>query len=385
MKFNLTKFVFKFYTIYLVLALIGKLFIDYNKISWFVIFIYFIYLFFLILGLQLGSKIPKLILKSKVIIRRIEFFTLLLVLFSFFLAVYKFSAIVEYAGGIKQVFGKADIIRWKFINGEISLFPSVMGYLTGLEHYNFALVLVLYKLKDRNIYLYLSIFSFATTILSSFVMFGRVGILFNIFLLVAFFVINNIKLITGRNIFLFLILNFILNLPRLIRGTYDNFATTLNKIPFKIDIPSFLNIILLVFVYYFSSIYALDIYLKSEHDCSWGQQLFQPLFNIIARLFGMERGSLYEPFAEIPFKYNIYTIIKYIINDYSYFGLVIVPILMGTVIGYVFKYSSLEFIILQMFMIVFIFFSPLYNIYSFGTYFSALIIAFIFALFTKIK
>ncbi|MEJ5316224.1 MAG: O-antigen polymerase [Tenuifilum sp.] len=384
-KFSILKFVFYFYILYFLFTLAGSNIIDYNDISFKVILIYSTYVFFLLLGISIGLKTPRLILKQKIIINNIELLSFLLVLFSFSLTIYKLSTVVEYAGSIKKVIETADDIRWKFIKREINLYPLLAGYLTGIQHFSFALMLVLYISRKRKIYMFLAVFSFITAILDSFIMFGRVSILFNIFLLTAILLINNVKIINIRNVFIILILIYLLNLPRLIRGSFDNFSATLNKIPIKFHIPNIFNIFLVVFVYYFSSLYALDAYLKEDHQLTFGKQLFLPIYNILGRIFGFQTASLYEVPVYIPFKYNVYTIIKYLIEDFSYLGLVFIPIFYGIVIGNVFKYKTLEFIVLQMFFITWIFFTPIYNIFSFGSYFVALLFSFFFAVFFRIK
>jgi oligosaccharide repeat unit polymerase len=163
-------------------------------------------------------------------------------------------------------------------------------------------------------------------------------------------------------------------LPRLIRGGFDNFSGTVDVLAtyFLVKIPPYFYGLVSVYVYYFSSIFAFNELLNFEVDYLYGSKNFAPLINILRRIFpflSIDRVQLIEPMVKIPFDYNIYSILGDIYKDFGFLGFVFLPFFFGFIIGAVFRLKGFFIDSLKLMFFAWIFYSPIYNCFSFGSFF----------------
>ena len=143
---------------------------------------------------------------------------------------------------------------------------------------------------------------------------------------------------------------------------------------------------LFLYIYYFSSIFSFNQLFNNEIDHLYGFKNFAPLINIIARIFpflSIQRVQLIEPMAQIPFEYNIYSILGDIYIDFGSIGFFFLPLLFGFIIGVIFKANGFFIDSLKLLMFAWIFYSPIYNCFSFGSFFISFIFLVLLSVFFK--
>lgn len=385
-KFRIDNFILLFYSLYLLISLIGYTFINYIQINFSTLFIYFIYVLFLYFGtyiglrLKLDIRIPKKSIKvNGTLVRNF------LIMFSVVTILTWIRFINEY-GSIEAVIANAYKIRKNTIGQSDSIIPLWLTYLSSIEFAFFAILLVLFQKTKK--YLGSIIYMFVIIVLSDLQTFGRIGILFSIFSVIGWVIYNRKKILTFKNfIYTFLLYNLLM-LPRLIRGGFDNFSGTIDNYSafFLIKISPYFYGLTSIYIYYFSSIFAFNQLFNTEINHLYGLKNFAPLINIISRLFpflSIERIQLIEPNTQIPFEYNIYSILGDIYIDYWIVGFFILPIIFGFIIGSIFGSNGLFFDALKILMFAWIFYSPIFNCFSFGSFLISFVFLVVLSVFLK--
>lgn len=385
-KFRIDNFIILFYTIYLVIALFGYTFINYIQINISTLFIYFIYVLFLYFGAFIGIrlKIDPLFPRRSVKIND-SFVRKFLIMFGVLTLLIWLKFINEY-GSIEAIIANAYNIRVNTIGESESIIPLWLSYLSSMQYAFFAILLILFHRTKKH--LGAIIYMFVIIILSDLQTFGRIGILFSIFSVIGWVIYTRKKILTFKNfIYTFLLYNLLM-LPRLIRGGFDNFSGTIDNYAayFTVKISPYFYGFISIYIYYFSSIFSFNQLFSVDIDHLYGFKNFAPLINILGRLFpflSIQRVQLIETMAQIPFEYNIYSILGDIYIDFGFIGFFFLPIFFGFIIGCIFRINGFFIDALKILMFAWIFFSPIYNCFSFGSFFISFFFLVVLSVFFK--
>lgn len=383
--FRIHNFILAFYVVYICLALSGYIFIKFITISPYVVLLYLSYAFILYFGCVIGYQFPdvkyrKIHVKSvtKVLYATVALLTLL--------ELYSWKLQIDYYGNLAYIFAHAYDIRVDTIGQTQSIIPVYLSYTLSLLPGTFCVSLVLFQYLRKKRFIAVAALVFVLVVINDLQTFGRVGILFSLFSIVGFLFLFKRFNINLKTILYFLVLFFILNLPRLIRGNFDNFSASVEEFaPFlRYDIPTFFYSFLTVFIYYFGSLFAFSYFVQNVNfEYAMGEITFNPILNIYSRFFsGADRVSLIQPVAKIPWEYNVFTIVKDLYHDFGWFGIVILSLIFGMIIGMIFRSKGLFFDALKIFLIAWVFFTPIYNVLSFAgfliSFFILIIVASVF-------
>lgn len=376
--------ILKFYLMYIGLCILGNFFIDYNHLSLLTISIVTIYISLLFFGAFAGYHNTSCknnflwIVKIKNIILVLSIVLTLSVFYSWYLN-------ITYYGSLEYIILNSFTIRTNSIGGEVSIFPTYLTYTNSLVYAAFILSLVYYELSQKRKYIFFAVYFFVLIILCDLLLFGRIGILYGIFSFLGYLIVYGKLKFNIRNILLILLLFLILILPRLIRGSFDNMESSMNNyLPyFIVEIPNYLYSFVSVYIYYFSSIYAFDFYInESEQTLTYGFRMFTPFAHIIANIMGLERLNTIDVMANVPFEYNIYTVLKDIYSDYSIIGIIFLPFIIGFFFGFIFKKQTIQYNAIKAYSLGWLFYTPIFNAFSFGGFLISFLFLFILT-FTK--
>lgn len=383
----IVKFIVYFYLIYLVLAIAGTLLIDYTPLSIYTYIYYFIYIFSLLIGTYIGYCIKVRILPIFSI--NVDKLLNVLIILSIITSLISWYLMIKHYGSIGYIMLHSFDIRTETIGDGISLVPSSITYLNSVQYCAFILSLTCYSILRKSKYILYIVLLFIIIVASDLRSFGRVGILFAIFSIISWMLIFKVKIFNLKRIFSMFILYFILMLPRLIRGGFDNFSSSIDNYSssFLFHIPPFFYGPITVYIYYFSSLYAFDAIMASDISFTLGIRNFAPIVNMLNNCFHFfdNRVVLIADSVNIPFDYNIYHIMGELFFDFCYWGIIFFPIIFGIFIGYIFKMKTSFSNVLKIFMLVWVFFTPIYNVFSFGSFFISLALAYLISLFFHVK
>lgn len=385
-KTFIVKFIIVFFCVYLILAVAGSLFISYVAISIYTYIYYFIFVISLLIGVYIGYCIQ---LKIKPLFSvDVKIFLNILLAISVITMLLSWYFMITYYGSLEYIMLHGFDIREETIGNGLSLVPSSITYLGSCQYYGLVLSLVFYNVERERKILFYTFGFFLMIVISDLRSFGRVGILFAIFSIISWMIYCKIRFFSIKKIVSIFIFYILLMLPRLIRGGFDNFSSSINNYSsyFKYSIPAILYGPTTIYIYYFSSLYAFDSIISSDVAHSMGERNFAPIVNILNNIFHFmdNRIVLIADFAHIPFEYNIYHIMGELFFDFSYIGIAIFPILFGVFIGCIFRQTSFFSNVIKIFMMTWVFFTPIYNIFSFGSFFISLVLScFCFLFFKK--
>lgn len=385
LKFTPLIFSIYFFFIYICFFSLGYSLITWKSLSDVTVLAVFLFLLAHCIGCTFGSSVkfrlrrfPRVVLKKK-FFRFSYTFLVMNILFSLYLMKQKY-------GGIEYIISHAFLIREEVIAGNPFL-PFYISYINSLNQAYFALSLVVFYHNKH--YKYPVLF-FINIIVCDLLTFGRVGTLFAVFMAVGLYVfVKGKKFINIKSLLSVLVVFFVINLSRLIRGGGDNFSSSIAHVNsyLKFELPSWTNGILSNYLYFFSSPVALSEYFETEElfKSEFGQRLFTPLHNLFYRLMGEERINTIDPFSYVPYKTNIYTVIRDVHSDTGSLGILIFPIIIGFLFSYL---SKSENIITQAIFAMFISivcFYPLYNALSFGMFIISILYLFLLTFISKVE
>ena len=365
------KIILWFYVSYSLMVCVGYGFIEYPPISIFTLNIIFIYVSCFIIGTYLGNQhsAPPIALGLHI---NLDKLLLALLLVGIMTVAILWKINIEYYGSLEYIFLNSFTIRSNTIGLSDSIFPVYLTYPASLVYPGFVLAVVQFEDRKKRRYIAAAMVLFVLVIFQDLLTFGRIGILYTIFSLIGYSAVYRKRVATLRNFTILSLLFFILMLPRLLRGSFDNMSETMaNYLPYiRYNIHPIFYTFISVYIYYFSSPFALDNFLSSGFDnFTFGQRTFTPIYNVLSKVFGFERINTIDPMVNIPFEYNIYTFIKDVYSDFSIFGVVLVPLLIGWVFGRFFRGNTRLNNCLKIYMLAWVFYTPLFNAYSFGGFF----------------
>lgn len=368
-KWKAHQLVLGFYFLYFLLALLGNLFISYKLISPLTLIVYIGYVTAISVGALVGGalKVPKIKLGAFLSLNAVLYVGSAIATLSVF---YTWYLTLQFYGSISYMINNAFTIRTESIGGGRQIAPVYLGYLSSLAYSLFALALAQYGNSKRRRYAVVSLLLFMLCALGDLATFGRIGVLYAIFSVIGFFLVFNVAIFRPRNVILLLVLFVVLMLPRQIRGSFDNFEGTLWQIyPYlNFQLPAIFNPLISTYIYYFSSPYAFDTYLKSNlvPEYTWGLRTFTPVFRIINRFIGGEYISTIDPMVAVPFDFNIYTIIKDYHQDFGLIGIILLPLGSGFLLGVIFRWKGIIYDAVKIYLIAWLMYTPIFNIFSFG-------------------
>lgn len=379
-KVTASSFALSFYSVYALLFSCGYIFIDWELMSFTTFSLCLIFSSSIIFFIKCGESLY-LDVRSQILTISVSKFLLIFYLIMLISISFSWYKCAEYWGGIEYVFLHANEIRESVIGVEIDGYiPFYVGYLNSLNHALFSLSIVFFiKTKSsKKIAATFSFLYFINIVLADLLSFGRIGTLYALFMIISIvFVVSGFSIFKLRNICIVIILFFILNIPRMIRGGGDNFEETMSGINnyLLIKFPSWMNGVISNYIYFFSSPIALSHYLDGEIDkTTYGQRLFTPIYNVIYRIFGIEKINTIDSFVSIPYQTNVYTILKDIISDLGVGGVLIYCMFLGVLIGALSNAKNSISSAMYCMMLAYIMYTPLYNPFSFGMF----VISFLF-------
>lgn len=381
MNNNVLKLVLCFYIFYFIMCFIGNVIIDYNDISLYTMLTIVIFIGSLSIGIIISKSSNILDISNyKKSFKRILYIMILINTISIF---YSWFITINYYGSIEYIFLHAMTIRNENIGQSKGILPVYISYINAITTATFSIALsnLGYDNRVKNKILVSYIFILAA--LGDLLSFGRIGMLYCIFMIVGFVYVCNKRILSKKNILIAAALLFTFSLPRLIRGSFDNFSSTVDTYAryMNMDLNPILNPFISIYIYYFSSPYALDYFISANTYFSYGERTFAPIVNAIYRLFDIDDHiGLIDEFAAVPFQYNIYTVIRDFYGDFGPFGVFIISLAVGIYIGRIFSVNGFYHNALKFFMIGWILYTPIYNPLIFGGFFISFILLNIFAL-----
>lgn len=380
----IAKFSLKFYFLFIVLSLIGDIIIRYNSLHIDTIVVYVLYVSLFLIGILIGNQIPEIHIPLFKISPKPLIYTILPI--SIISVILSWYYMITHYGSLDYIFAHAFGVRSETIGDGEQLVPVYLSYAKAFVFSGFAISIIMYKKLKEYRWLLFSLCFGIVAFLSDLMNFGRVGTLYIIFMIAAYVLIS-VKRINYKKLFIGGgLLSVILMIPKFIRSggtlsdTQDAFSRYL-----KFPIPELFFPLVQIYYYYFSGLYALDELLQSfNNELSYGARAFAALINLGQRIISqgesMHRVTIIAKNAHVPFETNIYTIIGESYMDFGMLGIIVLSIFYGINLGYLFKYKGFYAESLKLALLAWLFYTPLYNVFSFGAY----LLTFLFLVFLTI-
>ena len=383
---DITTFSLKFYLGFLIISLLGNFIIDYNSLSLYTIVCFFFYVSTFSFGTIFGKSI------SKIKLRKIKVspfkLTKWLMIVSIIVVTLGWLLLIRYYGDLSTIILHAFDVRSETIGDGIQLVPVYLTYPGSLVYSAFAITLAIYHYHKNKTILFRLLILGLLIVLGDLQNFGRIGILFMIFMVVGYLVLF-IRRLRLRKIALPTLLMFvILMLPRWLRGgsSFEGIGDRYSKYT-TFAVPELLAPLLSVYAYYFSGIYALnELLIKEVNEFAYGKRNFASILNLFNRFLSegevSHRLVIIGDMVYVPFDTNIFTIIGEIYMDFGIIGIIILPFIFGTIVSYLFKYHGIYADALKMILLAWLFYTPIYNAFSFGGFLIAFVFTAMLVLFT---
>lgn len=312
---------------------------------------------------------------------------------------------IKYWGSISYILSHAMLIRDSMIGGNADFIPTIWSYLASFSYLALICSLFLFdknnngvKKKKKIIY---CTCSFILVILLDMIYFGRIGAVFSFLTIfayiVTFFPLS--KIFNKKTFLLFIVVIALVNAPRIIRGGGDLFLASVDDKIKSINVP--VNIYtagpIINYIYYFSSPYSFNQWMEKDFNTTeftYGSRTFTPFYNILSKLYGNERVVIIDENAYIPFRHNIFSVVKDYYSDFGFWGVILIPFTIGLICGKSIKSFYLtarlskidcSYGILGVFFLSYILYSPLYNILSFGKFFIPLVMILFLSILFRVK
>ena len=254
-----------------------------------------------------------------------------------------------------------------------SLLPIYFSYINGLVFFSVMYRLLKFSENKNKITFFHLFFAVLFVLLNDLMSFGRVGMLFLIFMTAGLLYIKKINFFKIQNLLLGAAALCLFMLPKLIRGNFQLFHENsgfssyltphFNWIP-----PSLLDI----YVYYFAPPYALSEMLKtnffSHH--TFGARIFTPIFNALSHVFQkIQSGQIQDPFlpTKQSFYGNIYMVIRDFYADFGIIGVFIIPFILGFFFNFFFQKKNIYADILKLIFFIWLFSIPIYHVFMLGS------------------
>lgn len=247
-KNDILKFVLIFYLFYFIMCLVGNIFIDYNDISIYTILIVITYITSISVGIILGYKSNKKYDENENVEKRI---LVVLVVINTLSILISWYITINHFGSVEYIYYNALTIRNNSIGQSAGVLPTYIGYINSILWVTFPLALS-YLSKHNNFRNKILIaYIFVLVALGDLLNFGRIGMLYCIFMIVGYMYMNHKKMISMKNILVASLLMILFSLPRLIRGSFDNFSSTVDTYAkyMNVDFDPIFNPLISMYIY----------------------------------------------------------------------------------------------------------------------------------------
>ncbi len=386
-RFRLSLLLMVFYVSFIAISMLGFLFFNNMHVSFEALALFTSFFILLILGVEIGKSLSfgKI---NKFKIDNLGIFLVIALFIQSTVILGIWTYIIDRYGSVSNILTIANEIRADTIGKTESIYPVWMSYIAGTIMVTFSLNLILFEYsKKKIIYAFTSIFSFIFILLYDLTSFGRVGTLYALFVLLGYLLFFRKKIFTLKRITLLLIVMILMFLPRYIRGENDAFSSTIVAFSAytKTDFNPIILSVLTIYMYYFSSLFSMSSYYAEPQEAlTYGERTFTPFYNIISRFVtSEERISLIDKMVYIPYPVNIYSIVKDLTSDFGYLGMILISLFFGIILGHIFRSQNRGIFVtaLKIFMFGWIFYIPIYNAFSFGSFLLSFVILIFLSLF----
>lgn len=299
---------------------------------------------------------------------------------------FQYKSLFGEYGSIEQILLSAFDIRQELIGQSVSIFPWWIGYLFSFSYFGLALLLSTEVILGwRKFTLVVSLF--LMILFYDLATFGRVGTIFAIFILISHIVLAKgmMAFLKIRFISLMCMLFMLSSLARLLRGSFDNFEGSIDFKMRSIESFSVFNGILVAMKYFTESFFAFSKKINIVFEYEFGGRNFIVIDNFLSKFTGGFYKNRIDEMVAIPFDANIYGIQWDLYLDFGIWGLVIFPFVWAGVIIYFLKSNSCIDRSAGLLLIAGYLFWPIFNIYTFGGMFMALVIAMLFSFIEKLR
>lgn len=396
-NFIALKFISSYYFLYSILVLISNVFFIWPTISYFTVLIISLYYFFFFLGLISGSYInrPIEISHSYSVNNFIKYFPFAMMLGP--IAIW-LILIKEY-GGLAVIFTIGNAIRYDQIGQDTGIFPPILTYFNSIVYASFAIYLSLY-LKNRSfvvlrgvILLFISIF------LIDLSLFGRIGMIYSLFMLIGFIYFlkkelnQQNKRVSKKKIILYSSILLILTIsPRIIRSTEINqepLNEYYNDNALRFPLPIYLQQVDQIVYTMVGPYYALDYKLGKDFEYGFGKANFTPVYRFLVRVGLINYNGYYNRIDEnainLSREFNVYSIIWDAYYDFGILGVIILPFIIGLYFAVLFKTKGLYHTAEKIYLTGWLGFSIFFNAFAFGNFMISWLLIVFFKFFTRIK
>ncbi|PXV63072.1 oligosaccharide repeat unit polymerase [Halanaerobium congolense] len=357
-------------------------FVEYNSFTFEANLIYLLNYFMFLLGsltIKIGVKwqINKKKLLNKINYERLNLFNDKLILYvirillfiSLFSIIIKWIVLINNFGSLTFIINHANHVRYQLIGSNNLNFPFYYRYIAYLSSLSiiaavFSSFYVIF-ISSKVITPYLSLI---ILLLNDLVTFGRINIIWGSLFFVSAFIISvylginkiNYKTIL-KYIIIVVVVFLIINLPRQIRsngvGLISNISDTFKS----------------YYIYATGGFTAFSEYLRTAKSSTTnGWAFFNPFMRFFERLGiikSIDFSYIYD-FIDIPFRFNVFTILRDIYSDFGIIGIILIPYILGgfsTYICFSLKYKfKLTTILMLIYIYMSIIFSVIYNPFSMG-------------------
>ena len=358
-----------FYMAFLIISLLGYLVFRFDLLSINSIVLYVVYVLFFIFGIALGSKIVLGKFSHLTIAPR----TILYIFFciSAFGIMLGWLYMIRYYGDILTIIGNSYTIRTDTIGDGLQIIPTPVSYMASFANAGFAMALSLYFHYKEKRDILMSVAFGILIFLVDLQSFGRVGILFVIFLLIGCLLLFHIKIKLRKVLIYGSALLVILMIPRWIRGGSSIEGISDTYLPYlQFPLPEFLDPIVSLYAYYFSGLFAFNALIDKDIAFWYGERNFSSIINLFHRFFDsgtdFHRITIIAEPVYVPYKHNIYMILGESYMDIGILGLILLPLFFGICIGLLYRYKGIYADSLKLVFIGWLFYTPIYNLFSFG-------------------
>lgn len=370
-----------FYLAFLIVSLLGYVIFRFNLLSIYSLVLYVVYVLFFLVGVALGSKMVLGKFSHLTIAPR----TILNIIFCISASgiMLGWLYMIRYFGDIPTIIGNSYTIRSETIGDGIQIIPTPISYMASFANAGFAMALSLYFHYKEKRDLLMSVAFGVLIFLVDLQSFGRVGILFIIFLIVGCILLFHVKIKLRKILFYGSALLIILMIPRWIRGGSSIEGISDTYLPYlQFPLPEFLDPFVSLYAYYFSGLFAFSALIDKDIAFWYGERNFSSIINLFHRFFDsggdFHRITIIAEPVYVPYKHNIYMILGESYMDFGVLGLVLLPLFFGVCIGLLFRYKGIYADALKLVFIGWLFYTPIYNLFSFGGFMLAyMVLAFL--------
>lgn len=280
--------------------------------------------------------------------------------------------------GVLTLITSPNAIRYDIIDQDTGLFPRYASYSASLAYAGFAFSLSGMVHERRSSQLAWAALFFVMIVSTNLLTFSRAGIVFALFVFAGFLIILQERTrLNLRHLLVVLVIGMIVLIPRIIRregaGFWEVDAYAPEYLVYSMSGP--VREVVDALVSYTGGLFALGEFLNT-HDgqYTYGERTFTPLLRIVGFLYQGSHISTVDPNVQsFLFDFNVYTVIRDFYGDFGVAGLVLLPLVIGFLFGAIFARRGRVADAIKMLMLAWLFYTPVYNAFSFGGYLLSLV------------